>query len=552
MLLNAKIVSSLEKILPGKELDDYPEHTRMSALLGEKISVQVILKNAPSDSTRTLISPKLGGELAKYASAKRVLGVPVTMPSPDKNSEFYLDTNPGIYPDILLPLSYGGSIRTNAGILGNLWIDIELPENGNDLPDFPTLTVNLVDAYADDELLFSDTLTVELVRKALPDRELYYTRWLYTDCLSSYYDVKVWSKEHWRIIENYVSMAAKTGVDTLLTPLLTPSLDGERMLTQLVKIKKNGDKYSFNFSRVDKWIDMCTRHGIKNFEIAHLFSQHGAVNALKVLATVDGEEKLIFNTTDDARDVEYVKLLRALLRAFVRHMKKRGDDRRCIYHISDEPPIDKIEYYRAAKNAVSDILSGYKMIDALSDLEYYSEGLVECPVPETDYAENFVKAGVENFWVYYCGGPGHDNYSNSFIAMPSWRTRSIGMQMYKYNVEGFLHWGFNFYNNCNSERSLNPYIDLSGENWVIAGDTFIVYPGSDGKPIESLRAVVLYHAFEDLRAMKLCEKYYSHSAVVAAIEEILGEELTFKRSAISADEMIKVREKINAMIKAKL
>ena len=552
MLLNAKIVSALEKILPGKELSDYPSHKKMSALLGEKISIQVIFKNAPSDNTRTLISPRLGGELAKYATVRRVLGVPVTMPAPAKDTPYYLDTNPGIYPDVLLPLSYGGNIRTNAGILGNLWIDIEIPKNGNTLSDLPTLTVTLVDAYEDDAELFSDTFTVELVRKALPNRELYYTRWLYTDCLASYYDVKVWSKEHWRIIENYVRMAAKTGVDTLLTPLLTPSLDGERMLTQLVKITKKGDKYRFDFSRVDKWIDMCKRHGIKHFEIAHLFSQHGAVNTLKVLATVDGEERLIFNTTDDARDAEYIKLLRALLKAFVRHMKKRGDDKRCIYHISDEPPIDKIEYYRAAKNAVADILSDYKMIDALSDLEYYSEGLVECPVPETDFAEAFVNAGVKNFWVYYCGGPADENYSNSFIAMPSWRTRSIGMQMYKYNVEGFLHWGYNFYNNCNSERSLNPYLDLSGENWVIAGDTFIVYPGSDGEPIESLRAVVLYHAFEDIRAMKLCEEYYSHSEVVSAIEGVLGEELSFKRSAICADEIIKVREKINAMIKAKL
>ena len=126
------------------------------------------------------------------------------------------------------------------------------------------------------------------------------------------------------------------------------------------------------------------------------------------------------------------------------------------------------------------------------------------------------------------------------------------MQMYKYNVSGFLHWGYNFYNNCNSERSLNPYIDLSGENWVPAGDTFVVYPDKNGEAIESLRAVVTYHALEDLRAMKLCESYYSHSVVVEAIEEILGEELRFNRCALSAEEMIGIREKINEMIKAKL
>ena len=552
MNLHARMISSLEKVLPHKRVEDYKCFTRASALLGEKISLQVIFANAPGDKTRTLIAPKLSGELAKYATVRRVLGVPVTLPSLVENDGNYIDTAPGIYPDILLPLSYGGSVRTNAAILSNLWIDIDIPTDTDALPDFPTLTVSLVDSYDDEALLFSDTFTLELVRAVLPERELYYTRWLYTDCLASYYDVEVWSKEHWEIIENYVRTAVKIGIDTMLTPLLTPSLDGERMLTQLVKIAKKDNEYSFNFSRVDKWIDMCDRAGIKHFEIAHLFSQHGATNALKVLATVDGEEKLIFTTSDSSRNPEYINMLRALLSSFIEHMKMRGDDKRCIYHISDEPPIDKIDCYRAAKNALADILDGYKMIDALSDLDYYAEGLVECPVPETDYAENFWKAGVKDFWVYYCGGPGGENYSNSFIAMPSWRTRSIGMQMYKYNVSGFLHWGYNFYNNCNSERSLNPYVDLSGENWVPAGDTFIVYPDKNGEAIESLRAVVTYHALEDLRAMKLCESYYSHSVVVEAIEEILGEELRFNRCALSAKEMIGIREKINEMIKAKL
>ena len=552
MLLNAKIVSSLEKILPNTHTEDYPSLKRMSALLGERFSLQVIFENAPGDRTRTLVTPKLGGELAKYATLRRVLGVPVVMPVAGKGDGYYLDSNAGIYPDILLPLSYGGSVRTNAGIIGNLWIDIELPSSGEELSDYPTLEVTLVDGYENDAPLFTGTLSLELIRATLPESGIYYTRWLYTDCLASYYDVKVWSREHWRITENYMRTAVKIGVNTMLTPLLTPSLDGERMLTQLVKITKNGEKYSFNFSRVDKWIDMCDRVGIKYFEIAHLFSQHGAVNCVKVLATVDGEEKLIFTTEDDARDGEYIRFLRALLTAFIGHMKKRGDDARCIYHISDEPPMDKIEYYRAAKTALADILSPYKMIDALSNLEYYTEGLVECPVPQAKDATPFIEANIKGLWVYYCGEEGEGSYSNCFIAMPSWRTRSIGMQMYKYGFEGFLHWGYNFYNNCNSERSLNPYIDLSGENWVAAGDTFIVYPDKGGEAIESLRAAVTYHAFEDLRAMRLCEKYYSHREVVAAIESALGDNITFNRSAHTAEEMQRVRETVNRMIKARL
>ncbi len=554
MIVNAKIISSLEKVFANKEVSDYARLDRMSALLGERIAVQLIYKNerfadgnGGEGICRTLLTPTLSGDLAKYATVRRVVGVPVTMPSRDYDGN-YLDDKPGVYPDLLLPLNYGGRVRTDIHVLGNIWIDIELPEDKSVLPAISKLTVSITDDYSK-SCVFEDSVEVEIINKRLPKQEIYYTRWFHTDCLASYYDVPVWSKRHWEIIENFAKLAVMTGVNTLLTPLLTPSLDGPRMITQLVKISKNGDKYSFNFSRLDKWIDMCDRIGIEYFEISHLFTQGGAVHTPRIVATVDGEEKMIFSYENDSRDPEYKVLLRALLKAFIRHMKKRGDDKRCIFHISDEPSIDNIEYYRYAKSVVADILEGYKMIDALSHMEYYTEGLVECPVPMTRDAAPFIEANIPGLWTYYCCGPTNENYSNSFIAMPSWRTRSMGMQMYKYNIEGFLHWGYNFYNNCNSDSQINPYVDLSGENWVPAGDAFIVYPDKNGKPLESLRAEVFYHALCDLRAMKLCEKYYSHEEVVEAIEAELGDELTFKRCAYSADEVIRVREKINGMIK---
>ena len=188
-------------------------------------------------------------------------------------------------------------------------------------------------------------------------------------------------------------------------------------------------------------------------------------------------------------------------------------------------------------------------MDALSNFEFYKKGVIKTPIPSNDHITPFLEAGVENLWTYYCCSQCVD-VSNRFIAMPSWRTRSLGMQLYKYNVSGCACWGYNFYNSQHSRASINPYLDQSGERWVPAGDTFVVYPARDGRALESLRLLVFYDALEDIAAMRLCERYYSHEAVVSAIEEVLGEELTFKRCALSASEMIKIREKINNMIKA--
>ena len=123
------------------------------------------------------------------------------------------------------------------------------------------------------------------------------------------------------------------------------------------------------------------------------------------------------------------------------------------------------------------------------------------------------------------------------------------MQLYKYNIVGFLHWGYNYYNNRASGDAINPFIDLGGEDWVPAGDTFMVYPDSNGTPLESVRLMTLEEAMQDVRAMQLCEQYYSHKEVVAAMEAVLGEPITFKRCAHSEGEMLKVREVINEMIR---
>ena len=295
---------------------------------------------------------------------------------------------------------------------------------------------------------------------------------------------------------------------------------------------------------------MCNRVGIKYLEISHLFTQWGATHAPKIMATVDGEYKQIFGWDTDAHGEEYRTFIRTFLKALLNHMKKRGDDKRCFFHISDEPHMDQLADYKKSKSIVEDILSDYVIMDALSDYEFYKMGIVKTPIPSNDHIKPFVENNVQNLWTYYCCGQCVD-VANRLIAMPSWRNRSIGMQMFKHNIIGFLHWGYNFYYSQYSIKEINPYIELSGEKWVPAGDPFSVYPAKDGTPHPSLRALVFYEALEDMRAMQLCESLYSHAEVVGAMEDALGFEIAFDKCATKSEQILKMREAVNAMIKAK-
>jgi hypothetical protein len=124
--------------------------------------------------------------------------------------------------------------------------------------------------------------------------------------------------------------------------------------------------------------------------------------------------------------------------------------------------------------------------------------------------------------------------------------------MFKYDIVGFLHWGYNFYQNCHSINSVNPFLEQDGDAWVSAGDAFSVYPAQDGTPLESLRIIVFYEALQDISAMKLCASLVGKDAVVKLIDEALGKDVTFDDCAKDRDTVLCLREKVNALIKESL
>ena len=550
-MIQTKIVSSMEKCFADSDIGTFATLTHLSALKNERISFQLLYTDDTNDATLPYRSTNYGlqieGVPQEVVSVRRVDCVPVTIACLAEGADDnYLRTAPGLYPDLLSPLQYGG-VSVMRHQLQSVWIELDLNER---LPagEHP-VTIKLTNSSG--EAQAQSTLNLAVINALLPPQEMIFTQWFHTDCLANYYNVPVWSEEHWRIVESFATTAVKNGINMLLTPIHTPPLDtavgGERTTTQLVDVTLDDGEYSFNFDKLDRWIEMCNRVGIRYFEVAHLFTQWGAGHAPKIMATVDGEYKRIFGWETDAASEEYVRYLRAFLSAFLSHMKARGDDKRCYFHISDEPNKLHIDRYRAVKASVADILEGYPIMDALSNFEFYQDGLVELPIPASDHIEPFIEAGVKGLWTYYCCSQAV-GVSNRFIAMPLWRTRSIGLQLYKYNIVGFLHWGYNFYNNMHSRDAINPYLDTCAGYAFPAGDAFSVYPAQDGTALESVRILSFYEALQDVRALRLAETLCGRERVIDEIERIFGEEIRFDKCAKSAKPLLEIREKINEMI----
>ncbi len=553
-MLKTRITSSLEKAFADTKIEDYKSLERISALKGERVSVQFLYTYEKSDEQSFFTkrsAPIISGTLAKFANMRDIRHVPVmTTMHPAGVDDNMLRTTPGIFPDVLEPLHYGGKLSITFGVLSSTWIEIELPKDIE--AGEHTLTVEL---GVDGEEAVQASVVVDVINAVMPDEDIYFTQWFHCDGLAQYYECDVWSEKHWNIVENFARVATKNGINMLLTPVFTPPLDtavgGERLTTQLVGITVNGGKYSFDFSLLDRWIAMCDRVGIKYLEISHFFTQWGAAHAPKIMATVDGEYKKIFGWETEAAGAEYSAFLRQFLTEMLAHLKKSGNDKRCFFHVSDEPGLKHLENYKAAKAIIADPLEGYTIMDALSNIDFYKTGALDHPVCSSNHIEPFLEAQVPGLWTYYCVSQWKD-VSNRYQSMPACRNRSIGMQMYKFNIAGFLHWGYNFYNNQYSENPVNPYLVNDCDFGFPAGDSYSVYPGPGGECLESMRIKVFYEALQDMKAMKLCEKYYSHDEVVAAMEEVFGTEIRFDKCTKSSETMLAIREKVNSMIKVKV
>lgn len=555
MELKVKPVSSLEKCFLDENIDKKREISALSALCGETLSFQIAYYNKRSDNPNdTLCYLNVSSPISSLVKISKIESVPVRFTTyascTDTN---YLRKTPGLYPDLMIPTDADYELHIPELHLGSLWVDIEIPKGykGGEY----TISFAFTSEKNGKGRLFAETkFDLKIIPADLPEQDLAYAQWMHCDCLADYYRVDVFSERHWEIIENYVRCAVKNGINAVFTPIFTPPLDTptgkERPTVQLIEVFEKSGKWGFNFARLDRWIDMCERCGVKYFEISHLFTQQGATHAPKILGWRDGKYQKLFGWDTVASSDEYAGFLRAFLRRFIDHMKRKGLDKRCIFHISDEPRDRHFDDYATAKAIVSDILDGYHVADALSSVNFYNSGLVEHPIPSIDFVEDFINVKVPNLWTYYCCAQ-HTDVSNRFIAMPLSRTRIIGTQLYKYNIAGFLHWGYNFWYTMTSQQLCDPYI-TTDVGRVPAGDAYSVYPAPNGTPFESIRIRSFYEALCDLRALKLCEKLWGVEAVLEAIDSIFSAPFDFKNYPSDGIYILALRHKINSMIEEKI
>lgn len=535
-------LNSMEKDLPGSEPTLKEEHG--SALIGEEFHYQIAFKLM--DRWATLKNKiRIESALREYITVSEVEYVPATVVPQEIMDDYYISNKPGLYPDLLKPIKENDNVALRGSIWQYFYVSVNVMEGikGGEYP------IKIILESESGEILAESEYKLEVIEEKIEGADIPLTDWMHYDCIADYYQVEVFSKKWYKQFDKFLEAYLKNGYNMLYIPLFTPPLDteegGERTTVQLVDVEYKDGKYEFNYNRLESFIDYVIGKGIKFLEFSHLYTQWGGKYCPKIIVrTKSGEEKK-FGWKTESNSKEYRKFLKEFLIGLREVIERRGWKEKSYFHLTDEPKPEDANRYFECREAVKPYIGDMPIIDAVSHIEYYGNGLVDMVLPCVENVKTFTDKGIKT-GCYYCCTPSYGNYSNRFLNMPLQRTRIIGMQLYKNEMKCFLHWGYNFYNSALSIRRIDPYRETDAGGKFPSGDSFIIYPDKEGVR-ETLRLKAMQEAFSDYGALKVLEKKKGKEYVNKLLSGEGVEGFTeYKRSA---EWHAKFRYRINAEIK---
>lgn len=486
--MRAWLSTSLHRFYP-RSIAEPAVPLTLDAARGERLSFQASLRIEAGDAIIRATADAPDGLAARVRRVGYVtLAHLATRTEPEDIEGF--EHLPGLVPDPLFSDAEGhvGPFETIT-----FWVSISVA------PDAPpgdhTVTVRLV---VDGGPTFTLPATVRVHPIALPQRRDFpVTHWFYADALMDWYGTRLTDDRFWRILDPYLRNLVEHGSDTLYVPTLTPSLDGIKRPTQLLGIRRDGNGYAFDWSLVRRWLAAAQAAGLHRLEWAHLFTQWGAQNAVRVYLGHGEEGDLLWSPETGATSDVYRAFLTQYLGELRTLLAEEDLLDRSFFHLSDEPHgADQLASYGAARAMLRDIAPWLPVMDALTEIDFARQGLTDIPVPSITTAPDFVREGIPA-WAYFCCWP-RGRYLNRLLDTPLTKIRMSGWLLYRLKARGFLHWGYNYWYRRATTTLIDPFTVNDAHAWPnwAGGDPFVVYPGPDG-PIDSLRWEVFAESLQD-------------------------------------------------------
>ncbi|MFD2962314.1 MULTISPECIES: DUF4091 domain-containing protein [Olivibacter] len=487
--LSASMVDPLEKIFPETVLP-YDSFHEIDVAKGEVASAQLVLRSGENlDQVELSVdAPGLPNEGISCGAIGFVrAGRQYTDPAVDR-----LVSNTGFYPD---PILDDKPLNLQAGLAQAFYISIPISAETK----AGTYPVKVDIRTKDMQIRKEFAIHVHNVR--LAKQELWVTNWYSLAherlaLLNKGEQVKSFGLVYWRLIETLANKMAAYGQNTaLISPL------------DLAIYKMEGEHLSIDFSRFDQTVDIFRKAGVLGrIEGGHIGQRAGNWSSpfiVRVPEPLADSTRFRQLPIEDPRAKNfYARFFKAL----IAHLEEKGWLSDYYQHIADEPTGDNKESYIAIASYVKSIAPQIKIMEACHSKDLAET--IDLWVPQLDFLnkdftfyQDRKKVGDE-VWFYTCLSP-RGNYANRFIDLPLIKTRLIHWINYKYQIDGYLHWGFNYWNQDPYEETTG--INSEGGNILPTGDSWIVYPGYQ-KLYSSIRLEAMRDGINDYTLLQMLTK----------------------------------------------
>lgn len=330
---------------------------------------------------------------------------------------------------------------------------------------------------------------IEVVNRTLPEPQkwaFHLDLWQNPYAVARYYQVPLWSKEHFDAMRPIMKMLANVGQRAITASIMHKPWAGQtedHYDSMIFRMKKLDGTWVYDYTVFDKWVEfMMNEVGIKDLISCYTmipwalsfdyFDQ--ATNRVQFIKAAPGEEA-------------YAEYWGTFLKDFSRHLREKGWFEKTAISM-DERPMEAmreaIKVIKAADPEFKITLAGNYHEEIQGDLYYLSIPYGN-QFPEEVKAERERKGQIST--VYTCCTEAFPNtFTFSEPAEAVWTVLHAVAGGY----DGYLRWAVNSW-------PMDPLRDSRFRTWA-AGDTYSIYPG----PRSSIRFERLVEGLQD------CEKIH--------------------------------------------
>ena len=463
------------------------QQMRLAVARGGTISAHILIDGLTAGEALTM-RVRRSGHAVSEAEWFRLQDVPVEkntgpvgfIEKPGERNEFVTRRAPFRVYDVLVPTPAHLPAPGSRAVLR-----LHIPVLPSATPETRSYTVD-VKAGNDTATLALEATVHRSVIPPVGRDSFPYTNWFNYELIATRHGLKPWTPEHWAMLKSYAELMARTRQNTFWITLGTV-------------FEQEKGRPVLNRTRL--------RHIVKTFTDAGLYFIEGG----HVAGRTGGEWKA---TTFDlsvakvrATSVAGNAALADLCGQLAEEIGEHDWEERWLQHVTDEPTDANAADYRILAGMVRKYLPGVPILDATMHVELAGAVDIWCPQAqefqrhEADFRA--FQALGDRVWFYTCCFPGGP-WLNRLLDQELLRPALFGWGAARFGLQGFLHWGFNHYRH-DQDPFQQSVVDHGGGNNLPAGDTHVVYPGTDG-PWSSLRLEAQREGCEDYELLRLLQK----------------------------------------------